>query len=140
MNIILDANAAASYVFRSHFHDKIENIILQANNILSPDLYIAEISNVLWQHYQFKNLPPDICEKLLDISMNIINEYLNSYNLFREAFSLATITSHPVYDCLYLISARRMNFPLLTVDKKLIKIAKKHHIKVIDIYNENLIK
>lgn len=135
MKIVIDANAAACYTLKSHHSKKIRENIISADYIFSPDLFISEISNVYWQHYNFQKMPIQICEESLEDSISLVNEFLNSFDMYKEAFSLAKITSHPVYDCLYLVSSRRLDIPLLTLDKKLINLANQQSIKVIDIYN-----
>jgi predicted nucleic acid-binding protein len=42
-----------------------------------------------------------------------------------EALALATHLDHPLYDCLYLVLARREVASLLSADRRLLELAKK---------------
>lgn len=45
--------------------------------------------------------------------------------LLAEALALATHLDHPVYDCLYLVLARREVASLLSADRRLLELANK---------------
>jgi predicted nucleic acid-binding protein len=136
MNLILDASASINYIMENDYSDILQKFIDTSNYNVAPDFYRIEIANVMWKYFKFKGFSKRFCEDTVIDCQNLIDKYLNTKTIITEAFALATLTSHSVFDCLYLVSARRMNFTLLTLDKKLIKIAHEHHIKVIDIYNE----
>lgn len=136
MNLILDASASINYIMENEYADILQNYIDISDYNVAPEFYRIEVANVMWKYFKYKGFSKKFCEDTVTDCHNLVDKYLYTKTIITEAFALATITSHPVYDCLYLVSARRMNFTLLTLDKKLIQIAKEHHIKVVDIYNQ----
>jgi len=59
------------------------------------------------------------------------DEFATEIDLYREAFNMACMFNHPVYDMLYLVLARRHSAILLTQDKKLSIVAKKAGVRVL---------
>lgn len=71
-----------------------------------------------------------LCEKSIGQALSLPDDFINELDLYREAFKLGCAINHPIYAMLYLIVARRSDAVLLTMDKKLIKAAKKCSIDV----------
>lgn len=105
-------------------------MLAEADWVIAPDIFISESTNVFWKYYQFDELPMEICETTLERTIGLIDSFIDAKLLYKEAFSLACLLNHPVYDMLFLVLARRHNGCLLTMDKHLRKSALKHSIKV----------
>ncbi|MBT4484724.1 MAG: type II toxin-antitoxin system VapC family toxin [Candidatus Latescibacteria bacterium] len=130
MILVLDTSAAIEVVLQRNDAKQIGEKISEADWVISPDVYIAEITNVFWKYYQFGDLSLEICESAIDDSLAIVDDIVSSREFYKEAFALSCMTGHPVYDAMFLVLARRNNATLLTKDKKLIKLAKKSSIRV----------
>jgi len=129
MMVVMDSSAAVEIsLYRTHAEDFI-NFLENALWVVSPDLFISETANVFWKYHQYENFPVDLCEKSLERAIKIIDEFYPTHSLYLEALSLSLQTEHPVYDSMYLVLARRNNATLLTLDKKLYRLASKHAIK-----------
>jgi predicted nucleic acid-binding protein len=87
--------------------------------------YISEVTKFFWKYHQFEDLPLDISENLMNITIRLIDDVIETGDLYQEAFSFSWQTNHPVYDSMYLIFARRHNAILASADNKLTKLAKK---------------
>jgi len=79
---------------------------------------------------QFADLSFRDCENRLEQAIALPDNFINEIDIFHEAFKLSCTVNHSVYDMLYLVIARRNNGTLLTMDNKLIKIARKLSIDV----------
>ncbi len=130
MNYVLDTSAAIEIAFSRKTAPFFSSILEKANWVIAPDLFIPEAANVFWKYNNFQDLPIDLCEALLDQTLALVDDFVNSRLLFQEAFALACQAGRPVYDALYLVVARRHNATLLTRDKKLVKLGKKYSIKI----------
>ena len=129
MIAVLDPSAAAELILNRPQKGKIEEYVLNADLVIAPDLFIAEISNVFWKYHHFESLSSEICEELVEKSIQLIDKFESGSTLYREAFQLACETKHPVYDAFYLVLTRRNNGILVSLDKKLNAIAKSQKIK-----------
>ncbi len=130
MNIVLDTSAGIELALGRGKAKDISSLINEAEWVIAPELYMAEAANTFWKLYYLSNVPLDQCEKALETSVAIIDDFIGSSDLFREAFGLACLAKHPVYDMLFCILARRYNAQLVSLDKKLCALAIKHGVKV----------
>lgn len=131
MILVLDTSAAAEMVLNGKRASGIQGHFLDAEWVISPTLYISEISNVFWKYYQFNKMPLDACESGLDHALSLPDEFCRDHELCREAFALSCLTGKPVYDMFYLVAARRYNGSLLTLDSSLKRTAEKHAIRTL---------
>ena len=132
MIVVLDASAAIKIVFPQTSTKQFSQIITNADWVITPDIFISEVTNVFWKYHQFEDLPLDITEDILNKTVKLIDDVIEAGDLYQEAFSFSCQSKHPVYDSMYLICARRYNATLVSVDKKLNKLAQKYSIRTVD--------
>ena len=130
MTYILDASAAVEIALNRPKSTSLSDLLIQGEWIIAPDLFVSEVSNTFWKYHKFENLPIEICEKTLDMTLSLVDDFVKSYTLYKEAFAFACMTQHSVYDMLYLVLTRRHNGILITVDLQLIQVADKYSIRV----------
>lgn len=129
MMVVLDPSAAIEIsLYRTHAEAFI-HFLEGASWVGAPDLFISESTNVLWKYHQFEDLPIELCEKSLERTIQMVDEFYPTNDLYLEALSVSIQTEHPAYDSMYLVLARRNNATLLTRDKKLHRLASKLSIK-----------
>jgi len=129
MTYTLDTSAAIEIALDRPKSAALSDMLSQAKWVISPDLFISEATNVFWKYHQHENLPLEICETTLDMTLGLIDDFIDSYSLYKEAFALACLARHSVYDCMYLVLTRRHNGILFTTDKRLIQLAEKYSIR-----------
>lgn len=130
MIVVLDASAAISIALQQDVSEPVMEYIKNANWVIAPDLFVSEVTNVFWKYHHFESLPLEISEIGLDNAISLVDDFISSQELYREAFSLACQTNHPVYDMMYLVCARRHNGIFLSLDTRLNKLAHEQSIKI----------
>lgn len=123
MIVVLDASAAIEIVLQREAAEQLSKQLLEADWVIAPTLYISEVANTVWKYQKSADLSYRSCERALEQALALPDDFINEYDLCREAFKLSCTLEHPVYDMLYLVTARRNNGILLTLDKKLRQIA-----------------
>ena len=131
MIVVLDASAAVELVLQREHSVQIGEKIIGADWVIAPNLYISEITNVFWKYQKLVDYPYDECEKNIDQSVALPDEFMAEIDLYREAFNLGCKLGHSVYDMMYLVLARRHSAILLTVDKKLVASATKSGVRTL---------
>ncbi|MFW6390032.1 MAG: type II toxin-antitoxin system VapC family toxin [Halanaerobiales bacterium] len=134
MIITLDVSAAVEFIMGRKNQSFIKSKLEKADWIIAPTLFICEASNVMWKYHSIKNYPQDKLLRKLRQILNIIDQFVEPKKIYEEAISVSFKIDHPVYDAMYLITSRRKNAKLLTMDNRLIKAASKLEIPV---YNFN---
>ena len=121
MIAVIDASAAAEIILERPSSTELVGLLNDAEWVIAPTVYIAEMSNVFWKYQSFTDLPQADCETHLDSAIDLPDDVINDKELYREAFKLGCTLDHSIYDMLYLVLARRHNATLLTMDKKLLR-------------------
>jgi len=126
-NAVIDASVAGKWVLPSaeEPYSKsalalLERYYLKEIQIVVPDLFWAEIGNVLWKAARTQRMTiGDARTGLLKIiSCNFPT--VSSFSLLNRAFDIATTFGRSFYDCLYVALAESSETELITADEKLV--------------------
>lgn len=131
MTVVIDASAAVALALAMPGADAFHPLLEQADMVIAPELFIAEVCNAFWKYRKADLLTPERCEQALEHALGFADQLESSIELHREAYSLAVRHIHPVYDALYLVLARRNNATLLTLDRRLAELAVRLEIEVV---------
>jgi predicted nucleic acid-binding protein len=129
MTIILDVSAAIQIILKKEKADFFNEWYKKANWIVAPDLYITELTNVLWKYYKAKIFDHNECKDYVQDGIDLIDDYFESKEIWKEVLGESIKNNHSAYDMFYAILARRNDGVLLTNDSKLIKICKEINIE-----------
>jgi len=130
MKVVMDASVGAEISAKTQNGIDFINTLMNAELVLAPDLYIAEISNVMWKLSRRDKDNADIYYEKASDCIDCIDEFVSSKELWKDALRIAKEHDHPVYDMLYAVLAKREDATLLTMDAPLRKICSKISVKV----------
>lgn len=130
MIAVIDASAAVEVILQRDSSETLMTLLAEAEWVIAPTVYVAEMSNVFWKYQNFTDLSQEDCENHLDASIALPDDLINDKELYREAFKLGCTLDHSIYDMLYLVLARRHNATLLTMDKKLLCNAQQSNVNI----------
>jgi predicted nucleic acid-binding protein len=119
MILVLDASAAVDVLLSEGKYEEYRKELEDADAVLAPELYASEISNVAWKYRQFADFTHGECIRLAEDGLNLIDTFVAVTDIWKESLREALYNNHPVYDCLYVVCARRNDGMLLTKDKRL---------------------
>jgi predicted nucleic acid-binding protein len=125
MTAILDVSAVTQILLHEPKMDKYNSILQEAALVLAPDLYISELSNTFWKYGMAKKLTEEVCLSYIHDGLSYIDHFVDSKELWQEAFREGINNHHSVYDMFYMVSARRNNGILITNDGPLVSICQK---------------
>ena len=131
MRLVLDASAAIEIVLNRAKAPQFARMLGEADEVLAPELLVAEVVNVIWKYHQFENLDLGSCDRALEDGFGLVDSLVPCLELYREAFLLARTTRRPAYDMFYLALARREDAGFLTLDGALRKEATRQGIRVL---------
>ena len=130
MIIVLDVSAAIEILLKKDENEDFKKLIAEADAVLAPGLYISEITNVSWKYGKIAKYKQEKCREMAEDGINLIDQFIDEKDLWKEALREALNNEHPVYDCMYIVCARRNDAILLTMDMKLKQLCKKLEIEV----------
>lgn len=121
---VVDASAMLRLITGHPEALEIERRVAQSSLVLAPALMLTEVANVLWKLQRAAALPVAADPQgLLRTAAELVDHLEPDRQLQAEALALAIRLNHPVYDCLYLASARREAASLLSCDQRLLRLA-----------------
>jgi predicted nucleic acid-binding protein len=129
MIAILDVSGVAQILFQTAKKDTFKAMLKESSSVLAPDLYVSELTNTLWKFCSKGIYTPEECMQFIKDGLGYIDEFIDSKELWQEAFGEGVKNKHPVYDMYYAVAARRNDGMLITNDGDLAKICKKLSIK-----------
>ena len=130
MTAVLDVSAAIEILLQKEKKELFNATYEKASWVIAPDLYIAEISNVLWKYYKSGLINHLECIQYVEDGIELIDDYFPSKELWKEALGEGIKNTHSIYDMYYAVLARRNDATLITNDNKLSLICNKLNIEV----------
>jgi predicted nucleic acid-binding protein len=121
--LVLDASALVRIIEGSHQAAAFAQAVAAADLVLAPELMLTEVANALWRLQRYGQLEASGLQARLRRAADLVDHIEPDRTLQAEALALATHLDHPVYDCLYLVLARREVAGLLTADQRLLDLA-----------------
>ncbi|MBC8391855.1 MAG: type II toxin-antitoxin system VapC family toxin [Deltaproteobacteria bacterium] len=131
MIFVIDTSAAIEMILQREQANYLGKHVAESEWIITPSLYISEVTNVFWKYHIFRDMPIELCETAIENAVAIPDEFAHEKELYKESFALGCLTRKPIYDMLFLVLARRHNAYLMTMDKSLKQAAQKNSIRVI---------
>ena len=128
--LTIDASVAVHIVRDRITHAATLDRLSVADAVYAPSFIVVETANALWKYVKAKYLSQDDAIAMHQDASTLVDRPVDSAELFPEALLLASQLRHPVYDSLYLVTARRTGSTLLTFDKALVAVARKLNIDV----------
>lgn len=118
--LVLDASAAIRLVLRAPDCAPLAAELEAASLVLVPSIFFSEVANGLWKYAAIgSELSAEQCSERLSEVHSLVDEVFDDRDLIFEALHQAVAHSHPVYDLLYAVLARRTAAAVLTRDSRL---------------------
>jgi predicted nucleic acid-binding protein len=130
--IVIDASVLASFLRKEPDWEKLVNYI---KNVISVDLIVKEVRNVLWKDYYVRrSIDKDTVLELYRLMKSLLGVNIlleNEEKYLDDAFEIAILMKVSIYDALYIAQAKKNKLPLITLDMKQKDAAEKIGVKVI---------
>lgn len=124
---VLDASVAAKWFLPSSSEPFIDEALAVLDDyatghtrLLVPDLFWADLGNILWKATRQKRISPDTAEEILLVIATHGFPTTPCRDLLKDAVPIARAFDRPLYDSLYLALAVSAGCPMLTADEKLV--------------------
>ena len=123
----MDASVACKWILPSadepyskHALELLDRYALKEIQILVPDLFWAEIGNVLWKAARTHRITIEDARIGLQKVTGCNFPTVPSFSLLTRAFEIASTFGRSFYDCLYVALAESSDAELITADQKLV--------------------
>ena len=120
-DLIVDASVAVKWFVPEDGSDDAERLFESPVRLCAPMLILGEVANALWKAVRRGDMPRDAGREAVGVLPGYFSLLFETDIALSAAFDIACALDHPIYDCLYLESARRFDLPLITADARLIR-------------------
>lgn len=103
-----------------------EALALTARRLIAPALWRAECANILWKKVHRGEFTPAEAELATALLSHFPVELAQDEPDLVRILQLSLALDHPAYDCVYLGLAEALRIPLVTADRKLVKLGQSH--------------
>lgn len=120
---VIDASVALKWVLDED-GSAAAAALLDGRRLYAPPLLLIEAANALWVACRRGVISAEDAEDALhQIAAAPFRNWLPQSNLPADAFRLARLLDHPVYDCNYLALAMAIGVPVVTADCRFVQAA-----------------
>jgi predicted nucleic acid-binding protein len=120
--LVIDASVAAKWFFAEIGSREARSLAESGDALIAPDLLVPEICNVAWQKAVSRQITARQAQEIGLRLPILFNRLIPGADLACRATELAVKLRHPVYDCFYLALAETADCPLVTADRKFLKL------------------
>jgi predicted nucleic acid-binding protein len=120
---VADASVALKWFVPEELGDAAERLIASGHPLHAPRFLAVETVNAAWKNWRKRLIGEAIVRDVGAKLEELVDAWHADELLLPEAAKLALGLSHPVFDCLYLVLARRLGTAVVTTDKRLLAIA-----------------
>ena len=122
MKVVLDTNVVAYLLLGTEgFVDEARACVAAVSNPIAPAHWEAELTNVVWMAVRSGVLAPDDGPVRLSLARRLGVESMPTATLCQGALLRSVVSGVAVYDTLFVELAARMQCPLATFDKAVLK-------------------
>ncbi len=102
------------------FGDDCLGALSSAREVIVPDLFFAELANVVWLWTRKRGLSLDEGVQMLRRAEALVTKVVPGRSVWEQALLLSTESSHPVYDTLFVALAAREGTCVVTCDGRML--------------------
>ena len=121
--VVLDASVGTGIAREDPRALGFKSLILKDEKVVAPSLYQAEVSHVFSKYFRGGYIDADLAKSYAAKAVGLIDEFVDMQDMVAEVTREACRLRHSAYDMFYLVLARRRGATLLTLDKRLAKLA-----------------
>ena len=122
---VVDASVALKWVIAEAGDDAA--LGLRTAMLSAPDILLPECGSALWAKVRRRQIEEDEAILALATLSDAPIVLTSMPVLTADAFRLALLLGHPIYDCLYLALALQTQTPLVTADRRFAAVVGRHN-------------
>ena len=93
-------------------------VLAEAEQIIVPDSFFAELGNVVWQWIVFRQLPINIGLDVLHDAEELVTKVIPVTSVLDAALRLSAEKNHSLYDTVFVAAAIQEQVQVITFDRK----------------------
>ena len=112
------------------FREEAHRALARAREVVVPDLFYAELVNVVWQWIKARRLSLDAGLEVLHRGEALPTRVVSTHTLWEHALALSVARRHPAYDTLFVALAIEIGSKVVSNDRLLLTRFPEHVVSV----------
>ncbi|MBV8800205.1 MAG: type II toxin-antitoxin system VapC family toxin [Alphaproteobacteria bacterium] len=122
--IVIDASVAVKWVLDEEGSEAA--FALRAQQLAAPELWFVEAASALWSTASRRQISAPEAEERLKLLRSSPVQSLPILDDLASALRIANELRHPIYNCLYIAAALRLDTEVITADRRFVVACKDH--------------
>jgi predicted nucleic acid-binding protein len=118
--LVIDASVAVKWLVLEEMSDVAKELSGVPDRLVAPRLIRTEVANALARRTIVGTLTPQEAAHHFNSLRQYLPELINVDDLIAPALETACQLRHPIYDLIYLETARRLDAQLITADRRFV--------------------
>ena len=117
---VLDASVVIEYLVSGTYTTNARALFVQlsaSDRLVVPEFCLLECTNVLWKQVRFQGMPSSQAETLLRALRKLPLVRVPAKAILNAALHIGLTHQLAIYDSTYIALAKRLNYPLVTIDQ-----------------------
>ena len=116
MQLVVDASVSVKWLVAEEGSDAADQLLAGNDELHAPRLMASEIANALWRKVRLGEIERSQAGVLMAAVSEMPLHWRADETICADAVRLAVALDRPVYDCVYLALAHRINARMVTAD------------------------
>lgn len=113
---VVDASVSVKWLVAEEGSDAADQLLAGNDDLYAPRLMASEIANTLWRKVRLGEVEPAQAGILMAAVSEMPLRWYADETICADAVRLAVALDRPVYDCVYLALAHRIDARMVTAD------------------------
>ena len=118
MRLVVDASVAVKWLIAEDGSDAADRLLTDDDDLHAPRLMASEVANALWRKVRLGEIERGQAGTLTAALSEMPVRWSADETVCADAVRLAVVLDRPVYDCVYLALAHRLDARLVTADER----------------------
>lgn len=118
MSLVVDASVAVKWLVAEEGSDAADRLLAGGEDLYAPRLMASEVANALWRKARMGEIERGRAGVLMAAVSEMPVHWSADETVCAAAVRLAVALDRPVYDCVYLALAHRVDARLVTADAR----------------------
>ncbi len=116
--LVVDASVAVKWLTNEIDSDIADRLVMSGRRLFAPSIILTEVANALCRKSMTGFMAADEVSSLRQTLPGYLHAVISLDNLLEPALRMACTLRHPIYDLIYLETARRLDAQLITADRR----------------------
>ena len=130
--LVVDASVALKWFVPEADREAARQLLLSDVTLHAPRFLAIETVNAAWKNWRKQNIDEAVVRSVGERLPRLIDSWHADDGLLDDAADMALALNHPIFDCIYIVLAKRLGVKVVTADKRMLGVAPEQAVALAD--------